>query len=89
MQEIELSVGDLCWCYVGNHKGKLSKGKVVHILNLKGWPCKHYVIEIPTGVEPLLEIRDGLTVSDRAKGPIGFLRRPLSNGMCREGGDGR
>jgi hypothetical protein len=75
MQEVDLMVGDPCWCYLGNHKGELTKGTVVHILNLEGWSHKHYVIEIPTSVEPLLEVRDGLSVSDSAKGPIGFLRR--------------
>ncbi len=75
MQEVELKVGDPCWCYVGNHKGEMSKGKVVHILNLNGWAFKHYVIEIPTSADPLLEVRAPWSVSDGANKPIGLMRR--------------
>jgi hypothetical protein len=75
MEAVELNVGDAAWCYVGNHQGKMSKGKVVAVLNLEGWGHKHYVIEISTHVDPLLEVRPPWAVSDSAKKPIGFMRR--------------
>lgn len=78
MQAIELNVGDQCWCFVGNHKGKLSKGKVVQVLNLDGWSYKHYVIEIPTHVDPILQVRDPFSVSDHSEKPIGLHRKNVS-----------
>jgi hypothetical protein len=52
----------------------LHEGKVVAILNLEGWIYPHYVVELQTGIDPILEVRDGFTLSD-GRGPIGMWRR--------------
>lgn len=77
MQVVDLKVGDTCWCYIGNHKGKMTKGTVVHILELDGWAFKNYVIEIPTAIDPLLEVRGPWSVSEHPRKPIGFHRKSL------------
>lgn len=74
MQWVDLDVGDDCWCFVGNHKGKMSKGKIAASVRLPGYAKPHYIVEIQTSVDPLLEVRDGFSVSDRARKPIGFYR---------------
>jgi hypothetical protein len=77
MQWVELKKGDDAWIFMSNHSGELSKGRVLEVLDLSehGFTGEHYLIEIPTGIEPVLEVRDGFTVSDSADKPIGFLRR--------------
>ena len=65
-------VGDTAYCYVGNHQGKLSEGKIVAVLNLEGYSYSQYVISIPTGVDDLLEVRDALSMADKKDGQIGF-----------------
>lgn len=55
----EYNVGDKAWIYIGNHKGKRTEGTVIAELDLPGYSFRHYVIEIPTSVDPLLEIRCG------------------------------
>lgn len=80
MQWVDRRVGQDCWCFVGNHKGKMSKGKVVAVVDLPGYaPSAHYIVELPTSIDPLLEVRDGFTISDAAKKPIGMYRR--GNGL--------
>lgn len=66
-------VGDTAYCYCGpNHQGKLSEGKVVAVLNLERYSFPHYVIEIETHIDPILEVRDAMTMADKKEGPIGF-----------------
>jgi hypothetical protein len=55
----EYKVGDKAWIYIGNHSGKRTEGTVIAELDLPGYSFKHYVIEILTSVDPLLEIRCG------------------------------
>ena len=71
---IDLDIGDKCWCFVGNHKGKMSEGTIAAIVKLPGYRTVHYIVEIPTSVDPLLEVRDGFSISDTPKKPIGYLR---------------
>ncbi len=62
----KFKVGDDAWIWIGNHQGKLTKGKVIAELDLPGYSFKQYVIEIDTPVDPLLEIRaPGLGMFDR------------------------
>lgn len=75
MQWIDLDVGSPCWCYVGRHKGKMSKGKVAAIVRIPGYTRLHYIVEIPTSNGSMLEVRDGFSVSGSACKAIGFLRR--------------
>lgn len=54
----EYNVGDDVGIHIGS--GRLSKGKVVHKFSLAGWLFPyHYVIEVPTHIDPILEVRDG------------------------------
>ena len=75
MQWVDLDIGNKCWCFVGNHKGKMSEGTIAAIVKLPGYRTVHYIVEIPTSVGPLLEVRDGYSISDSATRPIGYMRR--------------
>jgi hypothetical protein len=54
----DYAVGDDTWIYIGDHQGERTKGTVVAILDLDGWSMRHYVIEVPTHIDPLLEVRN-------------------------------
>lgn len=56
------NVGDEAWLYLAHHKGERTKGKVIAILDLPGYAFLHYVVEIPTHIDPLLEIREDWTL---------------------------
>jgi hypothetical protein len=73
MKETTYKIGDKVWLYVGNHGGKTSEGKVVHIFNLD-WGSTFYVIEIDTHVDPLLQVRDWMTLADEPGGRIGLFK---------------
>jgi hypothetical protein len=75
MKWIDLKVGDDAWIFLSHHKGKKSKGEVKMIIDVPGWSFSHYVIEIPTHVDNLLEIRCGFSVSDTEDGTLGYMRR--------------
>lgn len=73
----EYAVGDDVWIYGIGLKNKLTKGKVIKIVDLKdaGWALgPHYVIEIPTHIDPLLELRTWESMSQDDKGPVGAFR---------------
>lgn len=53
----------------------LLEGKVVAVLNLEGYSFEHYVIEVDTHIDPVLEVRNGHTISDCAEGPLGLWRK--------------
>lgn len=65
-------VGDTTYIYLLDHRGKLTEGKIVYVLNLDHYSYPHYVIEIETGIDPILEVRDALTMADNKNGRIGF-----------------
>ena len=69
------------WIHLGN--GKLSKGKVIDIFDLAhaGYnkDTEFYIIEIPTEIDPLLEVRTWEQISQDAKGPIGAYRSIRQN----------
>lgn len=46
-------VGDRCWYFGSYHKGKMTKGTVVHKFQLPNYEYENYVIETPTYVDPL------------------------------------
>jgi hypothetical protein len=56
--EHDYKVGDQAWIFLDNHKGERSCGTVVAVLDLPGYSCNHYVVEVPTEIDPLLEVRD-------------------------------
>lgn len=74
----EYAINDDAWVYGINSKtNRPVKGKVIKIVDLKdaGYTFgPHYVVEIPTHIDPLLEIRTWESMSQDEKGPVGALR---------------
>jgi hypothetical protein len=72
------NIGDSVWIYGINRSNiKSTKGKVIQVLDLGSAGYSdgpHYVIEIPTHIDPLLEIRTWENMSQDEKGPVGSLR---------------
>lgn len=68
--------GDAVWIHGIGPANKLTQGRVVTSVDLseKGFTELHYIIEIPTHIEPLLEIRTWHTMSQDEEGPVGSLR---------------
>jgi hypothetical protein len=71
-------VGDDAWIYGINRSNvKPTKGKIIKVVSLNdaGYSTgPHYIIEIPTYIEPILEIRTWENISQDEKGPVGSLR---------------
>jgi hypothetical protein len=53
----------------------LVHGTVIKIVQLEGYPDEHYIIEIPTSIDSLLEIRDIMAMSDDPDKPILLWRQ--------------
>jgi hypothetical protein len=74
----EYAVGDTVWIYgINRSNAKPTAGKVIKAVDLRdaGYSFgPHYVIEIPTHIEPLLEIRTWHNISQDSQGPVGSLR---------------
>lgn len=74
----EYAIGDDAWIYgINRSNTKPVKGKVIKIVDLTdaGYSFgPHYIIEIPTHIDPLLEIRSWHNISQDEKGPVGSLR---------------
>ena len=71
----QYNVGDDVW--VAGIGRKLSKGKVIKIIDLGDCGYSHglhYIISLPTEIEPLLEIRTWETISQDKDGPVGLFR---------------
>lgn len=72
----QYEMNDVVWIHLGN--GKLTKGKIVDIFDLAhaGYSkeTEFYIVEIPTEIEALLEVRTWESISQDAKGPIGIYR---------------
>jgi len=72
------NIGDPVWIYgITRSNVKPTKGKVIQILDLgnAGYTDgPHYVVEIPTHIESLLEIRTWENMSQDDRGPVGSLR---------------
>ena len=68
--------GDAVWIHGIGPENKLTQGRVIASVDLseKGYTELHYIIAIPTHIEPLLEIRTWHTMSQDKHGPIGSLR---------------
>lgn len=71
-------VGDTVWIYgINRSNTKPTRGKVIKVIDLSeaGYSIgDHYIIEIPTHIEPLLEIRTWHNISQDEKGPVGSFR---------------
>lgn len=74
------NVGDTVWIYgVSRTNVKSTQGTVVKAFTIEGYNEVHYVVEIPTEIEPLLEIRTWQTISQTANGHVGSLREAFSD----------
>ena len=78
MAKREYKLNDRVWIYgVSRGNTKPITGKVIKIFNLSecGYNDEpHYLIEIPTAIEPLLEVRTWHSISEDEKGPVGSFR---------------
>jgi hypothetical protein len=73
----QYAVGDEVWIYGINRSNiKPVQGTVIKAIDLSGagYTYEHYVIEVPTHIEPLLEVRSWHNISQDAQGPVGSLR---------------
>jgi hypothetical protein len=71
------NVGDAVWIYGINRSNvKPVSGTVIKTIDLSGagYSYEHYVIEVPTYIEPILEIRTWHNISQDETGPVGSLR---------------
>lgn len=72
----EYNLKEIVWIHLGN--GKLHKGTIVDIFDLAhaGYPAdsEFYIVEVPTEIDPLLEVRSWEQISQDVKGPIGCYR---------------
>lgn len=72
------AVGDTVWIYgISRNNVKPTEGKVIKVVDLSdaGYSTgNHYIIEIPTHIEPILEIRTWENISQDEKGPVGSFR---------------
>ena len=74
------NVGDVVWIYgVRRANDKSTQGNVVKSFNIEGYNDMHYVVSIPTEIEPLLEIRTWQTISQTKDGHVGSLRDAFTN----------
>ena len=74
------NIGDTVWIYgVRQTNDKSTQGKVVKAFNIEGYSDMHYVVAIPTEIEPLLEIRTWQTISQTKDGHVGSLRDAFTN----------
>lgn len=74
----QYAIGDIVWIYgINRSNTKPVKGKVIKVIDLRdaGYAVgDHYVVEVPTHIEPLLEIRTWHNISQDERGPVGSLR---------------
>ena len=65
--------GDTCYIAMGG--SKLSKGKILEVLDLSehGYTYLNYLIEIPTHIEEILEVRQAYTMAEFEDGPLGIF----------------
>jgi hypothetical protein len=74
------NVGDTVWIYGITQSNAIStEGTVVKSFNIEGYNDMHYVVSIPTEIEPLLEIRTWQTISQTKDGHVGSLREAFSD----------
>lgn len=75
MSEPALKEGQVVWIHNGGKGNPLIRGTVIKEIQLPRYSCMHYIIEIPTEVEPILEIRSYDTVSLKPDGPLNMWVR--------------
>jgi len=74
------NVGDVVWIYGIRRDNSIStQGTVIKAFTIEGYNELQYVVEIPTEIEPLLEIRTWQTISQSKDGHVGSLREAFDN----------
>lgn len=71
------NIGDTVWIYGITAANKITKGRVIATVDLsdKGYGNDlHYIIDVPSHIESLLEIRTWQTISQDENGPVGGIR---------------
>lgn len=69
------NIGETVWIYgINRSNAKPVQGKVIKTVELDGYTDTHYIVEVPTHIESLLEIRTWHNMSQDATGPVGSLR---------------
>ncbi len=73
-------VSDKAWIYGIDHRFNVSKeATVVAVCNIDGYDYEHYIMSIPTEIEPLLEIRSWHSISQTKDGHVGSIREALED----------
>jgi len=72
------NIGDTVWV-AGITHSKFTQGTVIHKLTIPEIEGTHYIISIPTHIEPLLELRTWETISQDENGPIGLFREVMGH----------
>lgn len=85
----EYSLNDTVWIAgIDSRNNVLVPGRVIKIFNIDSYnydpTIKYYVIEIPTHIEPLLEIRTWDTISQDQHGPVGAIRIVSTNAVVEK-----
>jgi hypothetical protein len=74
----QYAIGDAVWIYgITRSNTKPVQGKVIKVVDLgeAGYSVgDHYIIEVPTHIEPVLEIRTWHNISQDDRGPVGSFR---------------
>lgn len=80
------NIGDSAWIYgLLNDRGEnvLREGKVIKTFNIDygnyDSTCQYYVVEIPSSIDPLLEVRVWENMSQDANGPVGGFREAVND----------
>lgn len=68
----EYEIGDKAWIYLHNHQGEKTECTVVHKFKLNYGPV-YYVCEVPTPVDPLLEVRSAFSMAKSVCSNIGLF----------------
>ena len=77
------AVGDTVWIYgISKNNVKSTQGTVIKVFtidydNYNKEP--HYLVEVPTEIEPLLEVRTWHTISQTKDGHVGGIRDAFSD----------
>jgi hypothetical protein len=76
-------LGDTVWIYgVDCRSDSIREGTIIktfHIDRPEYTNLEHYVVEVPTDIEPILEIRTWKTLSQDQEGPVGSIREALTD----------
>jgi hypothetical protein len=77
------NIGDTVWIYgISRNNVKSTQGTVIKEFTIDYGNYNkdlHYVIEVPTEIEPLLEVRTWHTISQTKDGHVGSVREAISD----------